>query len=129
MHLEKRRVEAPLVDSEEASAPRFGIGLIGHAQYSMIGAMKLTPTETELIRGWEMVDGRVRADATCERIEWLVSSYLEKIASSNWEALFRDPDDGRYWERTYSKSEMHGGGPPRLTVLSVEKAHAKYGFA
>jgi hypothetical protein len=25
-------------------------------------------------------------------------------------------------------SEMHGGGPPSLFVLSVEKAHAKYEF-
>ena len=52
--------------------------------------MKLLPTETELIGRSEMVDGRVRGDATCERIEWLVSSYLEKIASSDWETLFRD---------------------------------------
>ena len=75
-----------------------------------------------------MVDGRVRGDATCERIEWLVSGYLEKIASSDWETLFRDPSDVRYWEKTYLQSEMHGGGPPSLFALSAEKAHAKYGF-
>jgi Immunity protein 27 len=95
--------------------------------------MKLSPTETELIGRSEMVDGLVRADATCQRIEWLTSSYLEKIATSKdwggWETLFRDLDDGRYWERTYPQSEMHGGGPPRLTALSAEKAHAKYEFA
>jgi hypothetical protein len=90
--------------------------------------MKLSPTETEPIGRSETVDGRVRADATRERIEWLMSSYLEKIASSNWETLFRDPDDGRYSERTYPQSEMHGGGPPSLFALSVEKAHAKYEF-
>jgi len=90
--------------------------------------MKLSSTETELIGRWEMLDGRVRGDATCERIEWLTSSYLEKIVSSNWETLFRDTGDGRYWEKTYLQSEMHGGGPPSLFVLSVEKADAKYGF-
>jgi hypothetical protein len=105
------------------------IGLLGYTQYSMSATMKLTPTETELIGGWEMVVGRVRADGTCERIEWLVRSYLEKIASSNWETLFRDPVDGRYWERTYPMSEMHGGGPPSLFALSAEKAQAKYEFA
>jgi Immunity protein 27 len=55
----------------------------------------------------EIVDDRVRSDSTCQRIEWLTSSYLEKIASSNWETLFRDPDDGRYWEHTYPQGEMH----------------------
>jgi hypothetical protein len=91
--------------------------------------MKLKPNETELIGRWEIVNGEARADAACERIEWLASSYLEKIASSNWEILFRDPGDGRYWERTYPQGEMQGGGPPSLFALSAEKAQAKYEFA
>ena len=98
----------------------------------MSAAMKLRPTETELIGRWQIANDRVRADATGERIEWLTTNWLEKIATSKdsggWETLFRDPGDGRYWERTYPMSEMHGGGPPSLFALSVEKAHAKYGF-
>jgi hypothetical protein len=90
--------------------------------------MRLGPTETELIGRWEIVNGEARADAACERIEWLASSYLKKIASGNWETLFRDQDDGRYWGRTCPMSEMHGGDPPSLFALSAEKAHAKYGF-
>jgi hypothetical protein len=73
----------------------------------VIAAVKLSPTERELIGKWEIVDDRVRSDSACQRIEWLTSSYLEKIASSNWETLFRDPDDGRYWEHTYPQGEMH----------------------
>ena len=42
--------------------------------------------------------------------------------------LFRDPEDDRYWELTYPKGELQGGGPPRLTMLTPEKAHAKYEF-
>jgi hypothetical protein len=88
--------------------------------------MKQRPTETELIGRLEMVDGRVRGDATCERIEWLTSRYLEKIAASKnwgeWETLFRDPEDGRYWQRSYPMGEIQGGGPPSLIALSVEKA-------
>jgi Immunity protein 27 len=91
--------------------------------------MKLKPDETELIGRWEIEDGRVLSDATCERIEWLTSRYLQKIASSNWKLYFKDPDDGRCWERTYPKGEIQGGGLPRLTVLSAEKAHAKREFA
>jgi len=41
--------------------------------------------------------------------------------------LYRDPDDGRYWERTYPQSELHGGGPPELRVLATEDARQKYG--
>ena len=100
--------------------------------YSSLSVMKLRPTETELIGKWEIVDGQIRRDATCERIEWLTANYLEKVAVSKqwgeWETLFRDPSDGRYWERTYPQSEMHGGGPPRLSVLNAEQAHAKYEF-
>jgi hypothetical protein len=86
--------------------------------------------ETELIGKWEIVDGQVQADATYERIEWLTTNCLEKIAASDggWDALFRDPSDGRFWERTYPKGEIQGGGPSRLSVLSPEKAHAKYQF-
>jgi hypothetical protein len=63
--------------------------------------MKLSSTETDLIGSWELVNGEVQADATCKRIEWLTTGRLEKIAAGNWTILFRDPEDGRYWELTY----------------------------
>jgi hypothetical protein len=44
--------------------------------------MKLTPTKTELIGKWVVVNDGVRPDPICERIEWLNTRYLEKIASS-----------------------------------------------
>jgi hypothetical protein len=95
--------------------------------------MKLQPNETELVGKW-IADGKaVRADATCERIKWLIESHLKQIVFSPkygaWETLFQDPDDQRYWERTYPQSEMHGGGPPALRCLSPEQAKAKYGIA
>jgi hypothetical protein len=34
------------------------IGLLGHTHYSESNAMKLRPTETELIGRWEIADGR-----------------------------------------------------------------------
>ena len=57
--------------------------------------MKLSSTETDLIGKWKPVNGKVEGDATCERMEWLTTSYLEKIASTNWAILFSDPEDGR----------------------------------
>jgi len=95
-----------------------------------MSSMKLHSSEIELVGTWVDADGRVRCDATCERILWLTQNHLRKVAASkqvgDWETLFQDPDDGRFWERTFPQSEMQGGGPPRLRVLTPEEAHAKY---
>jgi hypothetical protein len=94
--------------------------------------MKLQNNETDLLGNWVVQDGKAVADATCERIAWLAANHLCKVAVSErwgeWETLYQDPDDGRYWERTFPQSEMHGGGPPRLSVISAEAAAAKYGL-
>ena len=37
--------------------------------------------ETDLNGNWELVNGKFQRDATCERIEWLTTTYLEKIAA------------------------------------------------
>jgi hypothetical protein len=93
--------------------------------------MKLRPDETVLTGNWIVQNRQVSADATCERIEELISSQLQKVAddpqSGGWETLYKDPDDGRYWERTYPQGEMHGGGPPELRYLATEQAKKKYG--
>lgn len=93
--------------------------------------MKLEPHETSLVGKWIEESDHVRGDSTCERIQWLTSKYLRKIAISKtwgaWETLFQDHVDGRYWEQTYPQSEMHGGGPPTLKCISKEEARAKYG--
>ena len=92
--------------------------------------MKLQPDEVVLTGKWIFENGRTRADEACERIKWLVSHYLKKLAISKeygaWETLFQDPEDGRYWEQTYPQSGLHGGGPPQLIMLSAAQARAKY---
>ncbi len=60
------------------------------------------------------------------RIAALIAGKLEKIASGNWTILYRDPDDGRFWEITYPHSERHGGGPALLSVMSADAAKAAY---
>jgi Immunity protein 27 len=95
--------------------------------------MKLAPHETTLVGRWFAESGQLRAGATCARINWLTSHHLRQIGISEqwgaWETLFQDPDDGRYWERTYPHGEMQGGGPPALSLLTREQAKAKYGDA
>jgi Immunity protein 27 len=94
--------------------------------------MKLDSSEVELIGKWMGADGGRHSDATCARIDWLTTMHLRKLAVSStcggWETLFQDPDDGRYWERTYPQGEMQGGGPAKLGVLSPDEARAKYKF-
>jgi len=91
----------------------------------------LEPGESVLIGQWLVDGGRVIGDETCERIDWLIHSRLERLArdSSGWETLYRDPRDGRLWELTYPQSHMHGGGPPDLRLISSDAATSKYGIA
>lgn len=92
---------------------------------------QLQPDETELTGAWRFQNGRVTADATCERIQWSIDRVLKKVANSPsagaWETPYQDPADGRYWERVYPQSEMHGGGPPRMNSLAVVEAQRKFG--
>lgn len=89
---------------------------------------KLNSSETILVGSWVENDGSVVQDSVCERIQWLTGSYFRQLAvdGDNWSALYTNPDDGSYWELTYPKSHMHGGGPPTLQRLSKCEAHKRY---
>jgi hypothetical protein len=92
-------------------------------------AEKPRPDETTLIGNWVKVDDKVVGDATCARIHDLTEEYLETVGFSEsgaWETLYRDPEDGRYWERVYPQGDWHGGGPPALINLSDEEAKTRY---
>ena len=87
---------------------------------------KLDANETKLIGEWVTSGTSVVADETCNRIEWLVKDILVEVAVGNWQKLFRDPDDGRFWEMIYPQSELHGGGPPSLINISEDEASSRY---
>ena len=91
--------------------------------------MKLAPHEIDLIGHWQFKGQEVTDDPASKRIEWLIAEHLTLLGTdaSGWNELYRDPDDGRLWELTFPQSEMHGGGPPRLTCLSIEQARSRYG--
>jgi len=91
--------------------------------------MRLAAHETDLAGAWQMTRDKIAADPACERIEWLISQHLVQLGgdSSGWYELYRDPNDGRLWELCWPQSEMHGGGPPRLSCLTIEAARSKYG--
>jgi len=91
---------------------------------------KIGPLERDIVGTWILERGTVRADEVCVRIEKLVNEYLVKVATSavwgDWQVLYRDPGDGRYWEKTFPQSEMAGGGPPSLTLIDIAKAQERY---
>lgn len=95
--------------------------------------MRLKPDEIALKGGPATdVGGRAVTDPLCTRIDWLTLHCLERVAHLPDEAttLFRDPADGRYWERSYplrTQQEV-GDGPPTLEYLTEEDARARYEF-
>jgi hypothetical protein len=97
--------------------------------YSHGVMMKIKLTETQLTGKWLSRDGRVVGDETCQRIEEIIASHLKELGRdpSGWDALYRDPDDGRLWELTYPQGHLHGGGPPQLHYLRSDEAKKKYG--
>jgi hypothetical protein len=78
--------------------------------------------------------GRIGADeieiAGAARIQELIDGYLAEVARTDdgWAVLYRDPGDGRLWELTYPDSAHHGGGAPKLAVVSSDQARARYAF-
>jgi hypothetical protein len=85
-----------------------------------MNALELQPEEPELIGSFVDDQGVIRSDESADRIRWLTSNSLRKVAVSPtygaWETLFVDPRDGRYWEQTFPHSEMHGGGAAQAQV-------------
>ena len=91
--------------------------------------MDIRPSETVLTGQWITQGGHPVADDVCKRILALTKSHLVEIGrdASGWNALYRDPNDGRYWELSYPQSELHGGGPPQLQCLTANEARQRYG--
>jgi hypothetical protein len=94
--------------------------------------MSLRVDEHEILGHWIFDGVEARADEACKRIEYLTANVLKQVAVSReygaWETLYRDPKDGRLWERTCPQGHLQGGGPPQLKAISQEEAQAKYEF-
>jgi hypothetical protein len=80
--------------------------------------MKPKLNETAIVCNWIFAKGEMTCDHNCERIQWLVDNYLVKVSTidGGWTTNYKDPEDGRYWQRTYPYSEMQGGGPATLKL-------------
>jgi immunity protein 27 of polymorphic toxin system len=84
--------------------------------------------EEEICGAWILDDnGQVMGDDSERRIGELIEGCL-RIADreGGWTILFRNPLNGTYWELTYPHSEMHGGGPRKLSRLSRSEVTDRY---
>lgn len=92
--------------------------------------MNLRKDENKLIGKHVFLNGKVVADETVQRIDYLKNNVLLVVAYSDdgWSTLLRDPTDGRLWELVYDDSGSHGGGAPSLIHLTLDNAKNKYKF-
>lgn len=44
---------------------------------------------------------------------------LAFVKADNWALLYQDRETGAFWDVTYPRGEMHGGGPRRLRLLTL----------
>jgi hypothetical protein len=90
--------------------------------------MEINSNETSIVEQWEFVNNKMTTNEQGKRMDLLIMGYLKKVAAdaSGWYILYQDPKDKRYWELSFPKSEMQGGGPRLLSVLSEKEAMDKY---
>ena len=50
-----------------------------------------------------------------------------KSTPDGWSGLYRNPEDGVLWEKTYPNGEYHGGGEPAYAPIDPQAAQEKYG--
>ena len=88
----------------------------------------ISATEFEIAGGFERRGGQLKPNANSLRIAELRCRLLQKIAASaeHFSVLYRDPNDGRYWELFSQNPEGHGGGSKSLVFISDNEAKVKY---
>jgi len=88
----------------------------------------IAPDEFEILGGILRKGNQIKPNANSLRISALRHNLLKKIAASaeHYSVLYRDPNDGRYWELISANPEGHGGGGKSLTFISDNEAKVKY---
>lgn len=106
-------------------------GVVERSLCSVSHPDDLRPDERDIVGQWLDVGSRIEEDAVAARIRWLVTARLERCAErpDGTASLHRDPADGRLWELTRPWADAPHGGPPRLTVVALEDARARWGDA
>ncbi len=83
-------------------------------------SMKVQEPIRELRDEWQLSGGRMTAAGDAALIDDMLGRQLVQVAGGGWRVLFRHRETGQYWELTYPKGEMHGGGPRLLRSLDIQ---------
>jgi hypothetical protein len=87
----------------------------------------ITIVKTVIEGKWTYDGKQVIADEACDQISTLLQACAHVGArDGGWTQLYRDANGGVFWELTYPRGEMHGGGPPRLESYSPDEVRARY---
>lgn len=91
--------------------------------------MYLRPQETVLLGSWiKSESGKLQKDETFKRITWLLLNQLQQVKRLNSDfTLYKDPRDGRYWEKTFPENESSQDFTLPLKWMTKEQAKEKYG--
>jgi hypothetical protein len=85
-------------------------------------------SSNELMGNW-IVDqsGRVVGDEAEQQIRELIGRFTRLgERACGWTTLYRNPSDGSFWERTFPRGAMQGGGPAKLTRLTTKQVSELY---
>lgn len=87
-------------------------------RFATVGDAKLTE---RLIEEFLRKGPTVVAAGDAARIDAMLRDELVKVGDEEggWTTLYRHKTTGTFWELTYPKSQMHGGGPRQLVELSA----------
>jgi hypothetical protein len=74
--------------------------------------------EKEIVGKWIFEDGKIIADSNCQFIKSMIENDLKeiKVSEDGWTKQYEDKN-GIIWELTFPESDLHGGGPPKLTLI------------
>lgn len=91
--------------------------------------MYLKSGETVLLGGWVRNEsGKLQKDEVFKRITWLLLNQLQQIRCLNSDfTLYKDPRDGRYWEKTFPEKDPSQDFTPQLKLITKNQAIEKYG--
>jgi Immunity protein 27 len=73
--------------------------------------------------------GEIRRLSGAEAADYSRSHLRELVIDpTNWQTLYDCPATGTLWKEYHPRSEQHGGGPPKLVVISPQEAKAAFNY-
>lgn len=90
----------------------------------------IEPDETYIIGFKLLAEHGWRDQSDVKRVTFLLNNHLEYVASREADQirheLYRDPNDGRFWETWYFQPQFQADGPASIIHLTQAMAEREY---